>query len=119
MTTQLINDELITLLIPHFVRNTGELHLSIEWVTSDYTAGAGSVLLVTTEDVDVTITLPDVHCNLGKVYAIKKIDSGTGYVVITPQSGQQIEGIEQTYAITRQLESLTLVSDGTSGWWFI
>lgn len=69
--------------------------------------------LVTTSTTDKTITLPaatDV-----RQIVVKKVDAGTGYVVVTAAGSDTIDG-STTYTITSQWESVTVICNGTNGW---
>ena len=63
----------------------------------------------------ITRTLFSAVGMLGFKVNVKKVDSGGNSVTIATQTGQFIDGSYLNYAITRQYDSLTLVSDGT-GW---
>lgn len=77
------------------------------------------IALVQNSGSDVTITLPDATLVRGKIYNIKKIDSGNA-AYVKSVSGQTLDGVNidaAPFAITVQFENLTVVSDGSN--WFI
>jgi len=61
-----------------------------------------------------TITLPSAATlTSGFTYIIRKLDSSNNTVVIDPNSTQTIDGVT-TYTLTKQYETVTLVSNGTN-----
>jgi len=64
----------------------------------------------------ITITLPSASTCSGRQYVIKKIDSSTNAVTITPQTGQTIDG-QTNISITSQNDLRRIVSNGTN--WYI
>ena len=84
--------------------------LSVSASTTIATTDAISVVLVTTGNTNRTITLPAVAANAGRSLLIKKVDSGTGTVTITPNGGT-VDGAS-TNVINAQYSFAELVSDG-------
>jgi len=72
-----------------------------------------TVYLVDTGDVNRTATLPVPANARGVVFVLKKIDAGTGDVVITQNDADTIDGAA-TVSIATQYESVRLMSDGTN-----
>lgn len=89
--------------------------LKVKSVSANYTAlTSDEVILVTTgSTANVTISLPTAVGRKGKVYHIKKVDSGTKYAVIDPYSTQTIDGAT-TNELKTQYASVTIVSDGSN-----
>jgi len=79
------------------------------------TSTIGSVL-VTTGNSDRTITLPTVSTSAGRRILIKKVDSGTGKVIVDTPSSETIDGDAQ-YNIYTQYGTVTLVCDGSN--WYV
>lgn len=65
----------------------------------------------------VAITLPALDDGFTKIYNIKKIDSSSNIVTITPQSGDTIDG-ESTFEINYQYDSYSVTNHST-GWFNI
>jgi len=85
--------------------------------SANYTATLDDhVILVTTVNTDRTITLPNATTCNGKPYKIKKVDSGTGKVIIDGYSTQTIDGA-QTLNIIPQYGFVDIISDGSN--WII
>lgn len=80
---------------------------------------SNDVVLVDNNGSNVTITLPDATLVAGKIFYLKKIDSGNT-MFIASVSNQTLDGVDITatpHSITVQYESITIVSDGAN--WFI
>jgi len=61
-----------------------------------------------------TITLPSAATlTSGFTYVIRKLDSSNNTVIVDPNSTQTIDGVT-TYTLTKQYETLTIVSNGTN-----
>ncbi len=81
---------------------------------TDYTATANDdVILVSTGGTTRTISFAAAAGLTGKIYHIKKIDSGVGLVTLDPNGSETIDG-DTTPDITAQFESFTIVSDGSN-----
>lgn len=94
-----------------------QLHImQVDAVSVNTTLGAHDVVNVTTGAGTVTVTLPDATLSKGTFYTIKKVDSGTGLVAVTPQTGQNIEG-DTSFELVNQYQYVEIYSDGTN--WFI
>lgn len=87
-----------------------------------YTSVAVNTLVTSTNcfiDVDAsganrTITLPSAATlTSGFTYIIRKLDSSNNTVIVDPNSTQTIDGVT-TYTLTKQYETLTIVSNGTN-----
>lgn len=70
--------------------------------------------LVTTGGSNASITLPAVSS--GKIVRVKKVDSGSGLVIINRNNTDVIDGATSK-TLYYQYESMTFVSDGTN--WFV
>ena len=78
---------------------------------------------------DVTVTLPTAAANTGRVITIKKVDAGTGAVIIDGEGAETIDGAATTtigtytsdgavpYIYTGQGAFVTLLCDGSE--WFV
>ncbi len=64
----------------------------------------------------ITITLPAAVSNSGRIYVIKKIDSGVGKITIDGNASETIDGA-LTWLLTLQYESVTIQCDGSN--WYI
>ncbi len=74
------------------------------------------VIAVTTADSNVTIDLPAAaSTRVGKFYIVIKADSGTGDVVVDPNSAETINGAS-TKAIDPQYGALLVINTGSA--WF-
>lgn len=73
-------------------------------------------ILVTTGASNRTITLPVPTNNTGRPIYIKKVDSGTGFVLITRQTSGTIDGLT-TVSLYVQNDFAEIICDGTN--WFI
>lgn len=77
------------------------------------------IILVNTGGTNRTINLPaaaDSYNSIlktGKIYHIKKIDSGIGNVVLNPNDSETIDG-DTLPSITAQYESFMMISDGNN-----
>lgn len=74
---------------------------------------ADSIILVDATGAARTITLPDAAGRTGKVYDIKKIDASANAVIIDGDGADTIDGAASA-SLTKQHESLTIVSDGAN-----
>ncbi len=90
-------------------------HVSVVTISSaDYTLTENDdVVLFSTGGVNRTATLPSATTVLDKVYHIKKISSGAGFVTIDPDGTETIDG-DLTVNISIRYESLMIVSDGSN-----
>lgn len=88
--------------------------------TNTAITNANDVVLVDCNGVDVTITLPDASLVTGKIFYIKKIDSGNN-MLIASVGNQTLDNVNITatpLSTGVQYETYTIVSDGTN-WWII
>jgi hypothetical protein len=74
------------------------------------------IVLANATNNAITITLPNATSCAGRQYIIKKIDSSTNAVTITPQLGQTIDD-QASISITTQYDLIRIVSNGTN--WYI
>jgi hypothetical protein len=70
-------------------------------------------ILVTTGNSNRTMTLPTASDNTDRPIYIKKVDSGTGNVIIDGEGAETIDG-STTYTLYNQYDSIRLVCDGTT-----
>ncbi|HPG32189.1 MAG TPA: hypothetical protein PLQ81_15490, partial [bacterium] len=70
-------------------------------------------LKVNTGDTDRYILLPDASLCSGNIYNIKKIDSGSGTIIIYGSESQTIDD-EEFYELNQKGENLTIISDGNN-----
>lgn len=93
-----------------------------EWVdttspkSADYTVtdtDSLTVVLMTTAGTDRTVTLPTVADNLNRAIVIKKVDSGTGRVIVDGEGSETINGLT-SLTLVSQYDWVRVVSDGTS-----
>lgn len=61
----------------------------------------------------VTVTLPTAASITGKVYTVKRINSGSNNVTLATTGGQTIDGAT-TQVMTIQYTSLDVISDGSN-----
>jgi len=91
--------------------------VSVNSGASPYTVLASdNIILVTTGGGGVTITLPTAGSASGRIYQIKKVDSGAGTLTVSG-NGSNIDGAS-TITTATQYQSFTVVSDGTQ-WWAV
>lgn len=82
-----------------------------------------STILCTTGASDLTISLESAglqalfRFGYGKIYNIKKVDSGAGAVIIDPPFSETIDG-SLTKSLTSQYDCVTIQTDGAN-WWII
>lgn len=100
------------LLPPGTISSTSVVSKSVSYALTS----TDNVVLVTTGSSSLTMTLPTTVGAIGKMYMIKKVDSGLGTVTIATTSSQKIDG-EFTQVIPFQWASLTLLSDGAN--WYL
>jgi hypothetical protein len=74
------------------------------------------VYLFSTGSSERTVTLPTAADNTDRKIVIKKIDSGTGALVIDGENAETVEGVA-SFKLYIQYESVTLVCNGTA--WYI
>lgn len=87
---------------------------SVNSVSSDYSVGNESFIIVDAGSGDVTITLPSIVA--GRVVAIKKIDPSSNTVTVETAESETIDG-GSNVIITTQWTSITF--QAISGNWFI
>ena len=90
---------------------------SVITVVNNTTAGTDSTILVNAASGAVTITLPAAATKTNYFYRIKKIDSSTNTVTVTPNGSDKIDG-NATMVIAYQYSCMDLVSNG-SNWYII
>jgi len=75
------------------------------------------VILVNATSAAVTVTLPAVASNSGRIYYIKKIDSSANAVTIDGNASETIDD-STTKVLSAQYDSVTIACDGTE-WWIL
>jgi len=86
--------------------------------TANYTAAAtDDVILANATSGNIVVTLAAASGLTGHVYRIKKIDSSTNTVTITPNGSNKIDNAS-TVVMSVQYQSYEIVSDG-SNWWVV
>jgi len=95
----------------------GSFATRVDTVSANTTLGIDHhIVLVNASGGAKTITLPNATTCAGRQYIIKKIDSSTNAVTITPQTGQTIDG-QASISITTQYAYRKVVSNGIN--WFL
>lgn len=91
------------------------LAINIKTNTNYTLTNTDDVVLFSTGNTNRTGTLPSASSNPGKLFYIKKTDSGTGYVNVVPGGGDNIDGLS-TLKMGTQYDEIALVSDGSTTW---
>ena len=95
----------------------GAFSTIVTTITTDTTLdNTYHIILANATNGTITITLPSATTCSGRQYIIKKVDSSTNAVTVTPQTGQTIDG-QTSISITTQNDLRRIVSDGTN--WYI
>ena len=99
--------------------STNPTYPSVTTVTSGTTTlyPANDIILCDASGGAVTLNLPAVTTNLGKLYEIKKIDTSANTVTIDPSGAEEIEG-DTTLQLSFFSEAVTIICDATQ-WWII
>jgi len=87
---------------------------TLKEVTSDYTASSNECVLANAEAGPITITLPTP--SNGARVRVKKIDSSTNTVTVSPSGTEKIDG-GSSHTISQQYEAYEYVSNGTD--WYV
>jgi hypothetical protein len=96
----------------------GALSLPTTSKSANYTATSSDYsIFCTGGSSGIIITLPASASNSGRIYVIKKVDSGLGKITIDGNASETIDG-ELTWVLTLQFESITIQSNG-SNWYII
>ena len=91
--------------------------IGINTTTESYVVGAtDSAIMADATDGNITVTLPAVATNKGRLLTIKKIDSSANTVTIDGSGSETIDG-DTTKVISSQYDSITIISDGSA--WYI
>jgi len=95
----------------------GSFATKVDTVSANTTLGIDHhIVLVNASGGARTITLPNATTCAGRQYIIKKVDSSTNAVTITPQTGQTIDG-QASISITTQYDYRGVVSNGAN--WYL
>lgn len=81
-------------------------------------SGSEHVILGNAAAGQIILTLPTVNSAANQQYIIKKIDSSSNKVIISGSTNETIDG-NTGYSISTQYETLTVVSDGSTGWYIL
>ena len=73
-------------------------------------------ILGTTSSTDKTMTLPESTNNAGREIWFKKVDNGTGHLIIGAYGAELIDGVA-SYTLYMQYDAIKMVCDGTA--WYI
>lgn len=76
------------------------------------------VILGNATSGQITLTLPTINSAANQQYIIKKIDASSNKVIISASVNETIDG-NSGYSISTQYETLTVVSDGSTGWYIL
>lgn len=85
---------------------------TVQYVSGVNAVASGNVVLVNAGISDITITLPDSPED-GTIRIIKKVDAGSGNVIISRQSSNTIDGNINT-RLYYSYENMSFVSDGSN-----
>jgi trimeric autotransporter adhesin len=100
------------------LHTNGSFSTAVASVSSNTTlTEANSLVLVNAGGSDRTITLPTASGITGRIYTIKKVDSGSKKVVVDGRNSETIDGAA-TFNLTSQWDYVTIQSDG-SNWMII
>lgn len=72
-----------------------------------------SVILMTTGSSDRTVTLPTASANTSRIITVKKVDSGTGRLILSEEGTDLIDGYS-SIRVPWQYDSVTVLCDGTT-----
>ena len=86
--------------------------------TAATVTATGDIILCTGGTGGITINLPAITDNEGKMLFIKKVDSGAGQIIIDGDATETIDGA-LTKRLYYQYESMTLVCDASDGWYIV
>lgn len=90
------------------------LRSNVNSVSSSYViTSTDAVVLADATGGAVTVTLPTAASITGKVYTVKRINSGSNNVTLATTGGQTIDGAT-TQVMTIQYTSLDVISDGSN-----
>jgi hypothetical protein len=107
-----------------FLNRLGDVETKVEQMLAITVVNTDTLLdetygtvLVNASSGTVAITLPAIADGFTKIYNIKKVDSSSNLVVITPQTGETIDG-EDYFEINYQYDSYSIINHST-GWFNI
>jgi len=110
--------------LTEFLNRLGDLETKVEQILAVTLVSSNTLLdetygtvLVDASLGPVEITLPSVANGFVKIYNIKKIDSSSNVVTISPQTGETLDG-ESYFEINYQYDSYSIVNHPT-GWFNI
>lgn len=94
--------------------STGTLGFLVSSVSNNYTiASTSTVILADASGTALTVTLPTAVGATGKLYRVKRLNSGVNAVTIATTSSQTIDGAT-TQILNLQYTSVDLISDGSN-----
>lgn len=87
-------------------------------ITSNYTISNVDAIFANASAGGITVTLPSAISNKGMKLHVRKTDSSSNRVIVTPQSGQTINNASTFELRTgiNQFLGITIISNG-SGWY--
>ena len=94
-----------------------KLFRAIQTANSTVTA-TGDIVLADGGTGGITINLPAISSNEGRIITIKKTNSEAGQIIIDGNSTETIDGA-LTKRLYYQYETMTLVCDASAGWYII
>lgn len=95
---------------------TANLSEGVVTITTNATAGGNSILLVNAASGPINVALPAANTKTGETYRIKKIDSTTNLVTITPNGVETIDGYANM-VVAYHNSTIDIVSNGN--YWYI
>lgn len=102
---------------------TNELGGGVDWdttaKTSNFNAVAGKGYFVDTTSNTVTVTLPTGVAGESVTILDYVANANTNAIIVTPQSGEKIEGGTSGQGVTLNRQALTLTYSGTAQGWLV
>lgn len=97
---------------------TGGLVMNVAEVSANTTLdNTYNIINVTTSTSNIVITLPDATLNKGREYKVAKVDTASGTVVVTPATGDSLDGIaNDTLVLEFKADHTSIISHGAVGW---
>jgi len=111
LTTPAVN-EVLTYDGTNWVNSISQSTLNVVATSANYTVTNEDILLVNATAGNVAVTLPNANTYTNKTLIVKCTDDTGNRVNMIPVTGQLIDNLTQEYV--NELESTTLLSDGTN-----
>lgn len=118
MPTQIRNAAAAGLLLPDLIRNQGELFLTPKYLApadSPYSAARYPHIYCNAATGPITINLPSLAANPGKVYVIQKYDASSNAVTIVPNGADQVQ-FAASFPLYRQYDVVVLAALTVTTW---